>query len=223
MEDQKIRAIITGATGMVGEGVLTECLSSDRVEKILLVSRRSYGHQNARLSEILIPDFFDLSPLAGKLGDYQACFFCLGVSSVGMKKEQYERLTYDLTIGFARSLVAQNPQMIFCYVSGARTDSTEKGNVHWARVKGRTENELLRLGFRNVYLFRPGIMKPTPGSKNTLGFYKWLGWLIPVIEKLSPDSVCSLAQLGQAMIRVATHGFEKNILEVSDIKKAAAR
>ena len=223
MEDQKIRAIIAGATGMVGEGVLTECLSSDRIEKILLVSRKSYGHGSARLSEILLPDFFDLSPLAGKLGDYQACFFCLGVSSVGMKKEQYEKLTYDLTIGFARALVAQNPQMVFCYVSGAHTDSTEKGNVHWARVKGKTENELLRLGFRNVYLFRPGIMKPTPGSKNTLGFYKWMGWLIPVIEKFSPDSVCSLAQLGQAMIRVAAHGFEKNILEVRDIKKAAGR
>ena len=223
MEDQKIRAIITGATGMVGEGVLTECLSSDRIEKILLVSRKSYGHGSARLSEILLPDFFDLSPLAGKLGDYQACFFCLGVSSVGMKKEQYEKLTYDLTIGFARALVAQNPQMVFCYVSGAHTDSTEKGNVNWARVKGKTENELLRLGFRNVYLFRPGIMKPTPGSKNTLGFYKWMGWLIPVIEKFSPDSVCSLAQLGQAMIRVAAHGFEKNILEVRDIKKAAGR
>jgi len=221
MEDQKIRVIITGATGMVGEGVLTECLSSDRVEKILLVSRKSYGLTDARLSEILLPDFFDHSPLTGKPGDFQACFFCLGVSSVGMEKEQYERLTYDLTMGFARALVTQNPHMVFCYVSGAGTDSTEKGKVHWARIKGKTENELLRLGFRNVFLFRPGIMKPTPGSKNTLGFYKWLGWLIPVIEKLSPNSVCSLAEVGQAMIHVAIRGYEKNILGVSDIKKAA--
>jgi uncharacterized protein YbjT (DUF2867 family) len=214
-----VSVIITGATGMVGEGVLHECLISDAVEKVMVISRRPCGVQHSKLKEIIHQDFFDLGPIQSQLSGYDTCFFCLGVSSVGMKKADYVRMTYDLTLGFAKTLAANNSDMIFCYISGAGTDSTEKGRSHWARVKGKTENDLQKIGFRQTYLFRPGILEPTKGLKNTLGFYKWAGWLIPLIDVIAPSSVSSLAQLGQAMIHVAIRGYEKNIIEVKDIKK----
>lgn len=213
-----IRVIITGATGMVGEGVLHECLLSPDVEKVLVVGRRSCGVQHAKLTEIVQKDFFDLSSIESQFAGYNACFFCLGVSSVEMKKTDYEKLTYDLTMNFARTLAKMNQDMSFCYISGAGTDSTEKGRLHWARVKGKTENDLQKLGFRQTFLFRPGVLKPTPGLKNTLGFYKWAGWLMPVFQLLAPNSITSLAQLGKAMIRTVINGYEKSIIEVRDIK-----
>jgi uncharacterized protein YbjT (DUF2867 family) len=213
-----IRVIITGASGMVGEGVLHECLLSPDVEKVLVVGRRPCGTQHPKLIEIIQKDFFDLSPIESQLAGYNACFFCLGVSSVGMKKPDYEKMTYDLTMNFARTVRKENPDMSFCYISGAGTDSSEKGKVHWARVKGKTENDLQTLGFRQTFLFRPGILKPTPGLKNTLGFYKWAGWLIPIIQLFSPNSVTSLAQLGKAMIGAVTNGYDKKVIEVSDIR-----
>jgi uncharacterized protein YbjT (DUF2867 family) len=215
----KIRVIITGVTGMVGEGVLHECLLSPDVEKVLVVNRRPCGITHPKLSEIIHENFFDLSSIEPALSGYNACFFCLGVSSIGMKKEVYEKMTYDLTMGFAKTLARVNSPMSFCYVTGAGTDSTEKGRLHWARIKGKTENDLQKLGFRQTFLFRPGMLKPTKGQKNVPGFYKWAGWLIPVIETLFPSSICSLAQLGRAMIHAVTRGYEKNILEVSDIKR----
>jgi hypothetical protein len=203
---------------MVGEGVLHECLLSPDVEKVLVINRRPCGVSHPKLSEIIHQNFYDLTSLASAVVGYNACFFCLGVSSVGMKKTDYEKMTYDLTMGFAKTLVKINPEMQFCYVSGAGTDSSEKGRIHWARVKGKTENDLQKLGFTHTWLFRPGILKPTKGLKNTLGFYKWTGWLAPAFETLMPNSISSLAQLGQAMIRVVEKGYEKNILEVRDIK-----
>ncbi len=213
-----IRVIITGASGMVGEGVLHECLLSPDVEKVLVVGRKPCGTQHAKLSEIIHKDFFNLSPIESQLSGYNACFFCLGVSSVGLKKPDYERMTYDLTMNFAGTLAKMNNDMSFCYISGAGTDSTEKGKLHWARVKGKTENDLQKIGFRQTFLFRPGILKPTPGLKNTLGFYKWAGWMIPLIQLFSSNSVTSLAQLGKAMIHAVTNGYDKNIIEVKDIK-----
>jgi len=213
-----VSVIVTGVTGMVGEGVLHECLLSDDIEKVLVVTRRPCGVQHKKLKEIIQKDFFDLGPIESQLSGYDACFFCLGVSSVGMKKADYEKMTYDLTMRFAKTLVRVNKEMVFSYISGAGTDSTEKGGSHWARVKGKTENDLQKLGFRQTYLFRPGILKPTRGLKNTLGFYKWAGWLIPVIEALAPSKICGLKELGQAMIHAAMKGYEKNILEVRDIK-----
>jgi len=218
MSANKIRVIITGVTGMVGEGVLHECLLSPDVEKILVVSRRTCGVTDPKLSEIICPDFFELSSIESALSGYNACFFCLGMSSVGVTKEVYEKMTYDLTMGFARTLTRLNGDMTFCYISGAGTDSTEKGRLHWARVKGRTENDLQKLGFRQTYLFRPGILKPTKGLKNTLGFYKWLGWLLPAFEIILPSTISSLAELGQAMINSVARGYGKKIIEVKDIK-----
>jgi len=216
-----IRVIITGVTGMVGEGVLHECLLSPDVEKVLVIGRRSCGVHHAKLTEVIHKDFFDLSSIESLLSGYNACFFCLGVSSVGMKKPDYEKMTYDLTMNFARTLSKLNPDMSFCYISGAGTDSTEKGRLHWARVKGKTENDLQKLGFRQTFLFRPGILKPTPGLKNTLGFYKWAGWLLPIFEVLAPNQMTSLTQLGKAMIRAVANGYDKRIIEVNDIKLLA--
>jgi uncharacterized protein YbjT (DUF2867 family) len=222
MAASPIRVIITGATGMVGEGVLHECLLSDEVEAVLVVTRKPTGTPaHPKLKEILLPDFFDLSSVQSKLAGYNACFFCLGVSSVGIAKEMYEKLTYNLTMGFATLLAAQNPGMVFCYVSGKGTDSTQKARMHWARVKGKTENDLQKLPFREVFSFRPGIMMPTPGLKNTLSLYKWLGWLLPLMRALSPDSINSLAEVGQAMIHTVTRGYDKKLIEVPDIRMLA--
>jgi hypothetical protein len=220
---KNIRVIITGVTGMVGEGVLHECLLSPDVEKILVVSRRPSGVSHPKLTEIIHSDFFDLTSIQSSLAGYNACFFCLGVSSVGMKKPVYEKMTYDLTLNFAKTLASVNNDMQFCYVSGAGTDSTEKGRSNWARVKGKTENDLQKLGFRQTWLFRPGALKATKGLKNIQPFYKWMSWLIPVLEKFFPNTISSLAQLGQAMIHVVEYGYEKNIIEVKDIKRLAVK
>lgn len=215
-ETTKIRAIVTGATGMVGEGVLHECLQSPEVEEVLIINRKPSGYTHPKLKEIIHQDFFDISPIKAQLKGYHACFFCLGVSSVGMKEEEYTKMTYTLTMHVAETLSKLNPDMTFCYVSGSATDSTEKGRSMWARVKGKTENDLMKLPFKAVYNFRPGYMHPTPGLKNTLPYYKYLSWMYPVVRKFFPNYVSTLAELGQGMIKVATNGYEKHILEVKD-------
>jgi len=214
----KIRAIITGATGMVGEGVLQECLQSDAVEAVLVINRKLYGVSHPKLKEILHKDFFDISSIADQLTNYNACYFCLGVSSVGMNENDYSRMTYTLTMHVAETLSKLNTGMIFCYVSGKGTNNTEKGKIMWARVKGRTENDLMKLPFKSVYNFRPGMMKPTPGLKNTLKLYNYLGWLYPVIKLFSPNLVCTLKEVGLAMINVSLKGYDKHFIEVPDIK-----
>ena len=219
----KIKAILTGATGMVGEGVLHECLQHDDVEEVLVVGRRPCGIVHPKLKEIIHPDFYYLASIENQLAGYQACFFCLGVSSVGMKEPEFYKSTYLLTMNFAATLVNRNPGMTFCYISGAGTDSSEKGRTMWARVKGRTENDLMKLPFKKAYNFRPGIIKPTKGLKNTLAFYKYLGWLLPVIKLVAPKYITTLKELGLAMINAATRGYEKQVLEVRDIIELAKR
>jgi len=166
----KIKAIITGSTGMVGEGVLHECLLSSDVEKVLVVNRKPCGVVHEKLTEIIHKDFFDLTSVKEQFAGYNACFFNLGVSSVGMNTELYFKLTYELTINFAKAVSEFNKDLTFCYVSGAGTDGTEKGIINWARVKGKTENDLLKLGFKNAYMFRPGFIQPIKGLKKHLHF-----------------------------------------------------
>src|SRR5437879_21661 len=173
--DTKIRAIVTGATGMVGEGVLHECLLHPQVESVLVINRKPCGVVHPKLKEIIHSDFFELSVIEDQLPGYNACYFCLGVSSVGMKEPEYYKLTYTLTLNVAQTLSRLNPDMTFCYVSGASTDSTEKGRSMWARVKGKTENGLMKLPFKQVFNFRPGFMKATEGQKNVLPLYKYIG------------------------------------------------
>jgi hypothetical protein len=217
----KIKVIITGASGMVGEGVLHECLLHHDVEEVLVVGRRTAGVVHPKLKEILHKDFFDLSPIKDQLKGYNACYFCLGVSSVGMKEKDYHHLTYDLTMHMATILADQNPGMTFCYVSGSGTDSTEHGKLMWARVKGQTENDLMRLAFRAAYMFRPGFMRPTKGLKHTLKGYKFFTWLYPILRPIFPNFVSTLSEVGQAMINVTLKGYQKPVLEVKDIVKVA--
>ena len=219
----KIKAIVTGATGMVGEGVLLECLSHDRVEEVLVINRKPSGVQHPKLKEIIHADFQDFSAIESQLNGYNACFFCLGVSSVGMKEDEYFKLTYSLTLHVANTLVKHNPDMTFCYVSGASTDSTEKGRSMWARVKGKTENDLMKLPFKQVYNFRPAAIEATEGQKNVLSYYKYFSWLFPVVKLLAPNAVVKLKDIGNAMINSVIKGYEKQILEVSDIKALGAR
>jgi uncharacterized protein YbjT (DUF2867 family) len=211
------RAIITGATGMVGEGVLHECLQHPEVEKVLIINRKPLGLKHPKLEEIVHKDFFNLTDIEDRLEGYSACFFCLGVSSIGMKEEKYHRVTYDLTLNFAHTVHKLNPEIVFCYVSGSGTDSTEMGRSMWARVKGKTENHLLLLGFKDAYMFRPGFMYPTPGLKNTLSSYRYFTWMYPALRKFFPKYVCTLKELGVAMIHSITNGYEKSVLEVKDI------
>lgn len=217
----KLNVIITGATGMVGEGVLHECLLHPNVNQVLVINRKPCGVQHPRLTEIIHGNFLDITPIQNKLVGYNACFFCLGVSSVGMGESTYRQLTYDLTLHVATILAAQNPDMTFCYVSGSGTDSTEKGKSMWARVKGKTENDLLKLPFKKVYLFRPGYMHPTPGLKNVLKGYKALAWMYPMLKWLFPNFVSTLKDVGQVMIHCAQHAEEASVLEVADINRLA--
>ena len=211
----KIKAIITGASGMVGEGVLYECLQHKDVEEILVVGRRSCGYTHPKLKEIVHSDMYNLSSIEDQLDNYNACFFCLGMSSVGVKEPAFNKVTYDMTMHFGTTLSKLNPDMTFCYVSGQGTNET--GKLMWQRVKGKTESDLMKLPFRQVYNFRPGIIKPTKGLKNILSLYKWLGWMLPIINTISPQSVVTLKQIGDAMINATTKGYEKKILEVKDI------
>jgi hypothetical protein len=219
----KIRAIVTGASGMVGEGVLHECLEHNGVEQVLVIGRRSCGITHPKLTEILHENFHDLSGIEKRLAGYNACFFCLGASSVGMSEKDYYDLTYTITLHAAGTLGRINPGMTFCYVSGAGTDSTEKGKLMWARVKGKTENDLMKLPFRGVYNFRPAFMRPTRGLKNTHGYYKILAPLFPLLRLLFPGFVSTLGEVGLAMINAAVSGYEKPILEVKDIVALAKK
>jgi uncharacterized protein YbjT (DUF2867 family) len=216
----KFKAIITGATGMVGEGVLIECLNHPDVEEVLVVNRRPGGRSHPKLREIIHGDFFNLAPIEDQLGGYHACFFCLGVSSIGISKEEYKHLTYDLTINFATMLAKLSPDTVFCYVTGAGTDSSEQGRSAWARVKGATENALMRL-FPRAYMFRPGFMKATPGQKNIKGYYTGFAWLYPLGRTLYPAGFCTLQEVGLAMIHAAEKRASKHILEVKDIVELA--
>lgn len=218
----QIKAMITGATGMVGEGVLHECLNDPQVEQVLVINRKPGDVSHPKLKELIHADFFDLTPIGNQLTGYDACFFCLGVSSVGVSQEEYKHLTYDLTLNFAQMLTKGNPDMTFCYVSGAGTDSTEEGGMAWARVKGATENALMRM-FGKAYMFRPGFIKPTPGLKNVKSYYKLIAWLYPIGRALYPAGFSTLQELGLAMIKSATKGYEKQILEVKDIVALAKR
>jgi hypothetical protein len=219
----KIKAIITGTTGMVGEGVLIECLAHPDVEKVLVINRRPCGVTHLKLTEIIHTDFLNLTPIEEQLTGYNACFFCLGVSSVGMKEADYYSMTYTLTMHMAEILSRQNHDLTFCYISGAGTDSSEKGRINWARVKGKTENDLMRLPFKKVFAFRPAIIQPTTGQKNILRMYKVFGFLAPVFRVLMPNYISTLKDLGLAMINSVSKGYEKPVLEVKDIAELAKR
>jgi uncharacterized protein YbjT (DUF2867 family) len=216
-----MKIILFGATGMVGEGVLLEALRDENVTTVLVIGRRPCEITHAKLTEIIHEDFYNFDALGEKLRGYDACLFCLGVSSVGKKVHEYTRITYDLTMAAAGVLERESPGLTFCYISGMGTDSTEKGKVMWARVKGKTENDLMKMGFRDVYAFRPGFIKPLPGQKRAFTAAKILGALYPVLHALMPKWVCTMQDLGRSMIRVSAKGYERKVVECIDIGKIA--
>jgi len=221
-----MKVVIFGATGMVGSGVLRECLEDPRVASILAVGRSSVGLTDPKIEEILHTDFLDFAPIQARFADRDACFFCLGVSAAGMSEERYRRLTYDVTLAAARAMVAVSPGMTFCYVSGAGTDSTERGRVMWARVKGRTENALLGLGFKAAFMFRPGFIQPLKGTRSKTPAYRVLyavlGPLYPLLRRLAPRYVTTTVNVGRALIQVAAGGYPRPIVETDDINRLAA-
>jgi len=216
-----VKVILLGATGMVGQGVLRECLLDPDVESVQAIGRHATGQQHQKLHEIVLYDLFDLSSAEGKLSGYDACFFCLGVSSVGMKEEAYRRVTYDLTITVAGTLLRLNPSMTFVYVSGANTDSTQRKRVMWARVKGKTENALLQMPFKAVYMFRPGYIQPLHGIRTKTRWYRavyaMMAPFYPVWKSLFPKYVTTTECLGRAMLNVAKRGAPKSVFENQDI------
>jgi uncharacterized protein YbjT (DUF2867 family) len=216
-----MKIILTGATGMVGEGVLLECLDNPAVERVLSVSRRPCGRAHAKLGELLVPDFRELSAVEHELAGYDACFYCAGISSVGLKEPEYTAITYDTPVAFAATLLRLNPGMTFVHVSGAHTDGTEQGKVMWARVKGRAENALMRMAFKNVYNFRPSLMKPTPGQTKVKGGYTLIRVLYPFLNLVFPGM--ALSDVARAMINAVRFGAPKGVLEVPDIRQLAAR
>jgi uncharacterized protein YbjT (DUF2867 family) len=213
----KINAAITGATGMVGEGVLHECLLHPDVESVLVINRKPCGVKHEKLKEIIHKDFFNLSSIENLLTGYNACYFCAGVSSMGKSEQVYKRITYDLTLNFANTLLKLNPEMTFCYVSGVGTDGTEKGRTMWARVKGKTENDLLKLPFKSAVMFRPGYIQPRKSLKNSYKIYKVLAPFYPIFKTLFPKYVVTLEEIGKAIINSTLFGSDKKILGCKDI------
>jgi uncharacterized protein YbjT (DUF2867 family) len=220
-----VNVLLLGATGMVGQGVLRECLLDPGVLLVQTVGRGATGVQHAKLREVVHNDLSHYAAIEPSLSGFDACFFCLGVTSTGMTEENYARVTYGITTAAAEMLSRLNPQMTFIYVSGTGTDSSERGRIMWARVKGKTENALLRLPFKAAYMFRPGVIEPLHGAKSKTPLYNvfyTLGKpLLPLIRFAFPDQILTTEQIGRAMLVVARHGFPRQILETKDIRAAA--
>ena len=220
-----MNVVLFGATGMVGAGVLIECLDDHRVQSVMAVGRRPCGVAHPKLRELTRSDLFEYGDATDELQHLDACFFCLGASAVGMSEAAYHRVTYDLTIVAAESLLDLNPALTFCYVTGEGTDSTERGRRMWARVKGRTENQLLRMS-RSAYMFRPGYIQPLRGVRHKTLVYRALhtvlGPFYALLERLMPKHVTSTVNVGRAMIAVAAQGHQKLVLENPDINSLAS-
>jgi uncharacterized protein YbjT (DUF2867 family) len=218
-----MKVILFGATGMVGQGVMRECLIDPGVETVLAVGRSPTGVQNAKLREIVHDNYLDFSAISSQLAGYDACFFCLGVSSVGMSEERYRHLTYDLTMAAATALAKLNPGMVFIYVTGRGTDSSEHGRLMWARIKGKTENDLLKLPFKAAYMFRPAGIQPLHGIRSKTAWYQAVyvaaAPLLTLLHRVAPTYVTTTEQVGRAMIKVARDGYPKRVLESEDINR----
>ncbi len=216
-----MKVIITGATGMVGEGVTLVCLDRPEIDRILVIGRRPCGIDHPKLEEIVVPDVGDIAAQEERVRGYDACFFCLGMSSLGAGRDEYYDTTYTLTLGFAGTLAKVNPGMTFCYVAGAGTDETERSMMWWARIKGKVENDLARLPLV-AYGMRPGFIKPYPGQKRIIRIYKYVDWFFRTGRALAPGSYCTVEELALSMIYLACTGSEKRVISGKDIIAMAA-
>jgi uncharacterized protein YbjT (DUF2867 family) len=218
-----MKVILFGATGMVGQGVLRECLLDPGIDAVLAVGRSPLREQQPKLREIVQSDFTDYSAIESQLTGYDACFFCLGVSSIGMAEERYRHLTYDITLAAAKTLARLNPQMVFVYVTGRGTDSTERGSLMWARVKGKTENDLLKLPFKAAYMFRPAGIQPLHGIRSKTAWvqaiYVGAAPLLSLLNRMAPKYMTTTEQVGRAMIKVVREGYPKAVLDSEDINR----
>jgi uncharacterized protein YbjT (DUF2867 family) len=221
-----MNVVLFGATGMIGSGVLLECIDSPLVESVLVIGRSATGVSHAKISEVTLDDIGNLASVSHLLADRDACFFCLGVTSVGLSEQEYSSLTHDLTLTVARTMYAAAPNSVFVYISGAGADSSESGRTMWARVKGRTENGLLRIGFRAAFMLRPGFIQPVRGVRSRTGWYQAFYTILrpfsPLLRRLAPSVATTTSEVGRAMIRVAHGGYSSPILESRDINLAAA-
>lgn len=218
-----LKVIVTGSTGMVGEGVLLTCLNHPEIKEVLSVSRRPCGISHPKLRECLVPDFSRLESIEAQLTGYDACFYCAGISSVGLSEAAYTQITYDTAVNFATTVQRLNPGMVLTHISGAHTDGTEQSKVMWAVVKGRAENALMRLPFRGVYNFRPGFMSPVSGQKHVKTLFRIFLVVTPVVRLLFPSQMLTLDEVGRAMINAVIKGYEKQVLEIADIRILALR
>jgi len=220
-----MKVIITGTTGMVGKGVLLECLDDQRVSKVLVVNRNALGLKHPKLHEIIHSDFYNFSTCQESFAEYDACFHCMGVSSAGLDEEKYTQLTYNISLALAKTCFKANPNMTFTYVSGTGTDSSEKGKTMWARVKGKTENDILKLGFKQAFMFRPGVIQPLRGIKSKTKLYQTFYVLFspfwPVFKALMGKNLTDTTKIGKAMMNAAQKGFDKIYLENPDINNLA--
>ena len=221
-----MNVLILGATGMVGQGVLRECLLDEGVTRVVTLGRSPTGQSHPKLREIVHGELLNLRPIEGQLTGLDACFYCLGASATGLSEADYTQINYVLTMSVAEALARIDPDMTFVYVSDAGTDSSERGRAMWARVKGRTENALLRLPFKAAYMLRPGLIIPMHGVKSKTrlyrAFYTVLGPLLPLMRKLFPRSIITTEQLGRVMLRLARSGYSKPVLETADLSALSA-
>jgi uncharacterized protein YbjT (DUF2867 family) len=217
-----MKVLITGTTGMIGEGILLECLNQPQITEVLSVSRKPTGIAHPKLKEYIVADFLSLHEDDEKLKGYDACFFCAGISSVGVSESDYKRIIYDTTLHFAKCL-NPNPTMSFVYVSGGGTDSSEKGRMAWARIKGKTENDLMKLPFKQAFGYRIGFMVASKGQKRVLNYYKYISWLFPIIKIVLPNMISTMNQVALSMIYVSQNGYKQNVIYVKDIKTLASK
>lgn len=220
MKDNNLKIILTGATGFVGEGVLLETLKHPDIQEVLMVNRKHFDLEHPKLKELIVPDFMELDAFTNYLSGYDACFFCAGISSAGMKEAKYTHITYDTTLQFAKALLAINPDLVFNFVSGSHTDSSETGRVMWARIKGKTENALMKLPFKKEFNYRPGAMLPSEEQRNAKPLYTFI---VKAIAYLSPKRALDFKEIANAMINAILYDYSKQVLEISDIKELANR
>jgi len=223
MDTKKISVLVTGSTGMVGEGVLQVCLQHPAVGKVVALNRRSVGFSHPKMTEILLPDFHELKSVEAQLEGLDACYHCMGISSIGIDEATYKDITYNLSILLGETMSRLNPGSVFCYLSGAGTDASETAKMSWARLKGRTENELSLMPFSAMYRYRPGFIKPLPGAMHVQSFYKYVDWMFPIGKALFPDGFSTIEEIGRSMIQVTLHEEEKKTLAGKDIRRVSGR